>query len=340
MRPPASGPRFGDGAPNAAGAVHLVHITTVPLSFGFLRGQIGYGLTRGFRITAIAAPGDELDALQREIGVTVAAVPMARRITPVQDLITIWKIVRLLRRLRPHIVHAHTPKGGLLGMIAAWLARAPVRLYDVWGLPYTTASGFRRFLLLWSERVSCALAHRALCVSHSLRAVALTDRICRADKITVLLRGSGHGVDATGRFDPRAAPDARHQTRSRLGIPPEAVVVGFVGRIVRDKGLVELVGAWTQLRDRYPALHLLVAGTFEPQDPVPPDVEAALRNNDRIHLTGWTTDTPPLYAANGSRCATDVPRGIPQRSVGSRGNVAAGRRHSCSRNASTPSRTR
>jgi glycosyltransferase involved in cell wall biosynthesis len=275
----------------------LVHITTVPLSFGFLKGQIGYGLTQGLHITAIASPGDELDAFQRETGVAVAAVPMARRITPVRDLVSIWMIVRLLRRLRPHIVHAHTPKGGLLGMIAAWLARVPVRVYDVWGLPYTTATGLRRFLLVWSERVSCALAHRALSVSHSLRKQAIDDRICRAEKVAVFLHGSGHGVDATGRFDPNAVPDARRGTRDQLGIPSDAVVVGYVGRIVRDKGLVELVGAWARLRDRYPTLHLLVAGRFEPQDPVPSDVEAVLRNDPRIHLAGWATDTPALYAA-------------------------------------------
>jgi glycosyltransferase involved in cell wall biosynthesis len=136
-----------------------------------------------------------------------------------------------------------------------------------------------------------------LCVSHSLRDEALSAGIARAEKITVFLHGSGHGVDATGRFDPRATPDARHEVRARFGIPRDAVVVGFVGRIVRDKGLVELVRAWELLRDRYPALHMLVAGGFEPQDPVPPDVEAVLRNDARIHLAGWTTDTPPLYAA-------------------------------------------
>ncbi len=277
--------------------MRLVHITTVALSFGFLRGQIGDGLARGLHISGIAAPGEELDALRRETGVAVAAVPMARRITPLQDLTAVWRIVRYLRRLRPHIVHAHTPKGGLLGMIASWVARVPVRVYDVWGLPYLTATGIRRILLLWSERLSCALAHRVLCVSHSLRDVAVADRVCRADKMSVFLRGSGHGVDATGRFDPRRLPTARTDVRDHLGIPRDAVVIGFVGRIVRDKGLVELADAWARLRDRYANLHLLVAGRFEPEDPVPPDVEAALRGDSRIHLAGWSTDTPPLYAA-------------------------------------------
>ena len=275
----------------------LAHVTTVPLSLGFLKGEIAYGVARGMRIVAISSPGEELDSFGREIGVSVASVAMARSITPGQDLLAIWRMFRLLRNVRPHIVHAHTPKGGLLGMIAAWLARVPVRVYDLWGLPFMTASGSRRLVLRWTERVACTLAHRVLCVSHSLREVALSESLCPADKITVLLAGSGHGVDATGIFDPVRHTHARDETRDQLGIPRDAVVVGFVGRIVRDKGLVELAGAWQILRESYPALHLLVAGRFESQDPVPPDVESVLRADPRIHLAGWARQTAPLYAA-------------------------------------------
>jgi glycosyltransferase involved in cell wall biosynthesis len=277
--------------------VRLVHVTTVPMSLGFLKGQIRYGLTRGMSIVAISSPGDELGAFSQELGVPVAEVAMARRITPGQDLFAIWRMFLLLRKLRPHIVHAHTPKGGLLAMIAGWLARVPVRVYDLWGLPFTTATGSRRFVLRWTERVACALAQQVLCVSHSLREVALNAKLCPADKITVLLAGSGHGVDATGVFDPARVAHARGETRDRLGIPRDAVVVGFIGRIVRDKGLVELAHAWEHLRDRHPALHLLVVGRFEAQDPVPPDVVAVLTSDPRIHLVGWATETPSLYAA-------------------------------------------
>src|SRR6185436_3440440 len=114
-------------------------------------------------------------------------------------------------------------KGGLLGMIAAWLARVPVRIYDLWGLPFTTAVGLRRLLLRWTERVACALAHQVLCVSHSLREVALRTGLCPSDKIAVLLGGSGHGVDAAGVFDPSRVAHTRGETRDRLGIPRDAV---------------------------------------------------------------------------------------------------------------------
>ena len=275
-----------------------MHITTVPISLGFFTGQIGYMNAQGFEIQAISSPGADLKKCAEREHVAVHAVEMPRRITPLRDLIAIFQLWRTLRRIRPAIVHAHTPKGGLLGTIAAWLARVPVRIYHMHGLPLITATGYKRLLLRWSEQVPCRLAHRVFCVSHSVREVAVAESLCPLLKIRVLLRGSINGVDAAHRFNPaNASQSARVDTRSSHGIPADALVVGFVGRIVCDKGLVELAKAWRALRQEFPALHLLVVGPFEPQDPVPPDVEALLRDDPRIHLTGMVDNTPPLYAA-------------------------------------------
>ncbi len=253
---------------------------------------------RGIDVFALSSPGKDLEEFGRREDVPVYGVEMLRSISPLRDLVALWSIVRLIRRLRPHIVHAHTPKGGLLGMIAAWLARVPVRIYHIRGLPLMTASGPRRTLLKWTERIACALANRVLCVSHSVREVAIAERLCPPQKIHVLLGGSGNGVDATGRFDPRnVGESARAKTRLQYGIPDDALVVGFVGRLVRDKGIVELAEAWRILREELPDLHLLLAGPFEAEDPVPPSVEAALRQDSRVHLTGMDWNTPPLYAA-------------------------------------------
>ncbi len=276
----------------------LVHITTIPESLGFLAGQIGYMKERGFQVHGLAAPGEYLEEFGEREGIPVHAVPMARRITPLRDLATVLRIRRELRRIRPQIAHAHTPKGGLLGMIGAWLAGVPVRIYHIHGLPMLTAAGWKRSLLRWTEKVSCRLASQVLCVSHSVREVAVREGLCPAGKIKVLLGGSINGVDADGRFNPaKADPQLRSQTRAKYGIPEDALVAGFVGRIVRDKGVIELVEAWRAVSAEYPGLHLLVAGMFEPQDPIPPETERVLREDPRIHLTGHDWDIVPLYAA-------------------------------------------
>lgn len=277
--------------------IKLVHVTTVPQSLTFLRGQVGYMTTKGFEVAAVSSPGEPLQNFGGRERVEVYGVPMSRAITPLRDLLALWRLWYLLRRLRPHIVHAHTPKGGLLGMIAAWLASVPVRVYHMRGLPLMTASGVKRGLLWLSERVACGLADQVICVSTSLREVAVAEGLCVSDRIQVLLGGSGNGVDALGQFNPdRVGIEARRQCRSVYRIPIDAVVVGFVGRLVRDKGIVELTRAWESLRDVHPEVHLLMVGPFEPQDPVPAHVKDRLLTDDRVHLTGHVEQTAPLYA--------------------------------------------
>lgn len=278
--------------------MRVLHVLTVPLSLLFFRGQVGYMKRQGFDVTMLSAPGPELDRFEAAEGVAVERVEMHRRITLAADLRAVSAIVRVIRRLRPDIVHSHTPKGGLLGMIAAALAGVPVRIYHMRGLPFLAATGWKRRLLLTTERIACQLAHRVLSVSHSNRNVAIAAGLCPPEKIKVLLGGSSNGVDAHGRFDPDTLPaTARADARARVGLPDDALVVGFIGRVVKDKGIVELVGAWQQIRERFPHARLLVVGPFEPQDPLPEAVEAALRADPRVVLAGEDFDTPALYAA-------------------------------------------
>jgi glycosyltransferase involved in cell wall biosynthesis len=276
----------------------LTHITTVPESLGFFRGQIDYMKARGFTVRAITSPGPDLERFAAEFQIGIDAAPMARRITPVADLAAVRAIRGSLRRHRPAIVHAHTPKGGLLGLLAARSTATPVRIYHMRGLPFTSATGWTRTLLRQTERLSCRLAHQVLCVSESLRTVAIDENLCQPSRIKVLARGSGNGVDAAGRFDPDTiAPEARRDTRAGLGIGTDGVVVGFVGRIVGDKGLGELIEAWRSIRETHRDVHLLVIGPVEPRDPIRRETELALRTDPRVHVIGTTRDMPRWYAA-------------------------------------------
>jgi len=270
---------------------------TVPVSLGFIRRQMEFLRARGFAVHAITSPGEALTRFAAEHGITDHAVPMQRRITPFQDLVSLWRLYRIFRKIRPQVVHAHTPKGGLLGSLAARLAGVPARIYTIHGLPMMTATGLKRQLLYWAERISCRCAHRVLCVSHSIREVAVRERLCAAEQIQVLGHGSSSGVDALDEFNPAHDVSQRQEIRRRHAIPEDALVVGYVGRIVRDKGMVELAHAWQTLRQRFAELHLLLVGPFEPQDPVPREVEAVLRTDPRIHLAGQTRQTPPYFAA-------------------------------------------
>lgn len=268
------------------------------MSLTFLRGQVAYMRAHGFDVHAVTCPGEELEAFGRDENVPVHGIPMTRRITPGQDIRAALGLWRLLRRVRPAIVHAHTPKAGLLAMISAAALGTPIRIYQMRGLPLATADGMRRNMLRGAEWLACALAHLVICNSHSLREVAVSEGIVRADKIRVLLQGSGNGVDASHRFDPaRLDREARRKVRRELGIPDHAAVIGFIGRIVREKGIVELAEAWREIREDWPEAHLLLVGPFETRDPVPAQATFALQQDPRVHLIGEEWDTPPLYAA-------------------------------------------
>jgi glycosyltransferase involved in cell wall biosynthesis len=181
-------------------------------------------------------------------------------------------------------------------MIAASLAAVPVRIYHVHGLRFTTARGLSRRVLRLTERVTCALATRVLCVSRSVADLALSDGVAPPDRTAVLLGGSINGVDATGRFRAPSLEEVA-AARAALGIPASARVVGFVGRLVREKGLVELWRAWGTLRDELPDLRLVMVGPVEPQDPIPREVLASLSGDPRVLMAGLQWDTPRYFRA-------------------------------------------
>ena len=276
------------GKPVTVVSPRLVQMTTVPMSLSFLEGQIEHAQNQGFNVHVISSPDKALAEFGAIMNVQTHELPMERRITPFRDFCSLVRLTKILRELRPHIVHGHTPKGGLLSMLGSWWCGVPVRIYHIHGLPLVTAKGLKRLLLKWAEKISCQYASDVYCVSDSVRAVAVAEGLCPSDKVKVLLNGSINGIDAAIRFNPdRYDANTRIDVRQKYGIPTDALVIGFVARIVRDKGVIELAQAWQSLRQEFPNAHLLLVGGFEPQDPIPADIEEQLRADDRVHMTGW-----------------------------------------------------
>lgn len=272
----------------------LIYITTVALSAnGFLQGQLTYMRERGFDIVVVSAPGDDLRMIREREGVATIAIPMEREISLLKDLIALVRLYRVLRRLRPAIVNAGTPKAGLLGMISAYAARVPVRVYSLHGLRLETTRGFKRYILGTSERCASAFAHRVICVSKSLRQLYLKRGYTTEAKVCVLGEGSANGVDAD-KFRP--TPQGRNRALlARLGIPDGAPVIGFVGRFTRDKGVPELLNAFDQVLRSFPDARLLMLGDFENGDPIPDSYAKRLRSHPRVVMAGFVSDTSPYY---------------------------------------------
>ena len=281
--------------PRAIGnGLRLLVAVTDPMSLLLLRGQLAAARAAGFEVTALSAPGALASRIAAAEGVRHLAVPMERGMDPLRDLASLRALVRTLRDLRPHVVDASTPKAGLLVMLAAVLTRVPCRVHTLRGLRCETMSGPGRAVLLGATRLTCALAHQVLCVSPSLRRRAIALGVVPAAR-AVVLGTMGRGVDLA-RFTAGAGDRARAATlRARCGIPAGALVLGFVGRLARDKGLVELAAVWQRLRARYPRLHWVVVGPPDPTDAIPAHLDAALDTDPRVHRLGHVDDLVPAY---------------------------------------------
>lgn len=272
----------------------IFHVFTTSPSTGFVRAQAAFIISQGNEVHIVSSPGPELTEFETREQVIIHEIPMMRRISPWCDLIAIARMFALFRGEHPDIVHAHTPKATLLAMLAARMARVPCRICHLHGLPHSTATGTLRFILLWSTKIPALLATQVASVSYSVEASAIDERICGAGKSLVFENGSSNGVDAMDRFNPEK--HTRMDGIRVLGIEENALVIGFAGRLVRDKGVVDLHRAWAQIREDIPNSYLLIAGDRDVRDALPEAVLKSLQSDPRVKMLGHFSEMPAFYA--------------------------------------------
>ena len=257
------------------------------------------GLVRqqGFEV-AVIAPGPE--RTQKPNGIPVGgcevrfySVTMEREMSPLSDLRALWQIWRILRALRPAITNMSTPKMALLGGLAAWLARVPHRIYTLRGLRYETTRSWKRAVLVACERIACACAHQVISISRSVQEAALEERLTAAEKVTVLGDRVSEGIAIPPSVEGQYS--SLQELRVKTGIPKGSAVIGFVGRLTRDKGIHELVECFSALRRDGHSVHLLLLGDFEPGDPVDEATAAFIRSDPGVHWLGYVPQPRPYY---------------------------------------------
>jgi len=271
---------------------HIVVGITNPQTCLVLGGRLRTLREAGFRVTLVSSPGALLTRTAAQEGVEQVAIPMRRGMAPLADLWSLLRLCWLIWRLKPEMTEFSTPKAGLLGSVAAMLCGVPTRVYFLRGLRLETSTGIKRRVLLAAERLTSACSHAVLCNSESLRNQALALGVASESKLRLLGSGSSNGVDVE-RFSPGPG-----SLRAQLGLPPDAPVVGFVGRLTRDKGLPELVEAFDAILAARPQAHLLLVGWFDAsEDALDRVLRSRIKNHPRIHMTGYVADTAPFYRA-------------------------------------------
>lgn len=257
-----------------------------------LRGRARALRDAGFTVSLLSAPGEMLEETARTEQVDAFAIPMERGMSPFHDAVAFVRIWCLLRRLKPDLVELSTPKAALLGLVAARFCGVPVRIYLLRGLKLETSRGLRRILLLWAERIASGSADLVVCNSRSLRNKALAMGIARPSKLVLLGEGSSNGVNLA-RFAP-----GKTSVRKELGIPHDAPVVGFSGRLTADKGLPELLEAFAVVLRHVPDAYLLLVGWFDAaEDALEVGIRARIEGHPRVLCTGFVEDTALYYRA-------------------------------------------
>lgn len=284
----------------------LFRLSTIDGSLNFLKGQLRF-LNQEFDVVAVANDSGILKEVAEREGVRTIAVPMHREISIAADCRSLVALYKLFRRERPHIVHSNTPKASLLSMVAAWAARVPHRIYLVTGLRFETTHGLLRFILKTMERITCLCATKVIPEGDGVKATLRREHITRKP-LQKIHHGNINGIDLE--HYTRTPEVMQRAAEIRNGSDDFTFI--FIGRMVRDKGINELVAAFDRLNREMPATKLLLVGKFEDElDPVLPETKQIIENNSKIEFAGYQNDVRPFLVASDVAVLPSYREGFP-----------------------------
>ena len=275
----------------------IIRITTVSISLEkLLSGQLQF-MSSFYKVIAVSAQRENLERLGKNQGIDVFPLEMTRKITPFKDVFAVIKLYFFLKKTRPFIVHSHTPKAGIVGMLAAKLAGVPHRLHTVAGLPLLEVTGIKRRVLDAVEKFTYGCATMVYPNSFGLKKIILDNNYCDSKKLKVLANGSSNGID-TAYFNPELYTEEQNlRLENELGIQTDDFVFIFVGRLVKDKGINEMVSAFELLQKENSSLKLLLVGDYENDlDPLNPKTVESINTNSSILAVGFKNDVRPYLA--------------------------------------------
>lgn len=292
----------------------LVRVTTVPGSIRtLLRGQLKY-MSQEYEVIGVASslPEGDLERAAEEQNARGYPIKMTRKITPFKDLRAILILYSILKKEKPFFIHSHTPKAGLVAMISGWLAGVPHRLHDSVGLPLFEARGFKRTVLIWVEKLIYFFATRVYPNSRNMMEYLVEHKYASAKKMKFLGSGSSNGVDTT-LFDRKAINhEEKDELRRSLGIKEKDFTFIFVGRMVRDKGLNELLSVTERFNQEGYKIKLILVGNQEPDlNPISEKSQKILSTNPAVIAAGHQRDVRPFMAISDALVFPTYREGFP-----------------------------
>ncbi len=292
--------------------IKVLRIVTVPISFAtLLKGQPNFLKKNGFEVLLCSSDGKEIDEIIKKEGCELKKIEFSRKITPFRDLISLIKVYLLIKTFKPDIVHTHTPKAGLVGMLAAFIARTPIRLHTVAGLPLMETSGFKKNLLIKIEKLVYYCAKRIYPNSDGLRDYILENIYNNEDKLKVIGKGSSNGINLDY-FNLKNFNLRPNELKNQLNIKQNDFIFIYAGRIVKDKGINELLFAFNRLSHKHKDIKLLLVGNLEEDlNPISKESFKILKSNNKIIQVGFQKDVRPYYAISNALTFPSYREGFP-----------------------------
>ena len=271
--------------------IKLIRITTVPMALRYLLpGQMHFMANNSFDVLMISADGKELAEVIAKEQCRHIIVPMTRKITPLQDLKCLLRLIKIFRKEKPDIVHTHTPKAGLLGMLAAKFCGVKVRIHTVAGLPLMVEKGFKHQLLKFIEKLTYASANHIWPNSNSLMQFIIKNKLCKTAKLSIIAKGSTNGIQLNRFNKENLQPEIIDEIKTQINYSANNIYLLCIGRLVVDKGIAELVHVFTRLQKANDNLVLILVGEYETTlDPLPSETLHEIEINPSIIHINWTT---------------------------------------------------
>ncbi|WP_288647125.1 glycosyltransferase family 4 protein [uncultured Parabacteroides sp.] len=284
----------------------LIRTSTIPASLeNLLKGQLKM-LSKYYNVLAVSSPGDDMETIEEREGVRTIAIPMERRISLIKDFISLIRLIVLFAKERPDMVHSITPKAGLLSMLAAWITRVPVRMHTFTGLVFPTATGKMQKLLIAMDRLTCFCATHINPEGEGVKRDLVNYNIT-SKPLHIIANDNVNGIDLEY-FDKTPEVVEKACSYKKEG----TFTFCFVGRMVRDKGINELVHSFLRLYQKDERVRLLLVGPFEKElDPVLPEVEEHILHHPGICYMGYQNDVRPFLVASDALVFPSYREGFP-----------------------------
>lgn len=290
----------------------ILRVVTSSVSFCLLKGQLKYMTQQGIDVYAASGePFDRIDTVAKQEKVEVFQLKhLIRPVSVGQDFAALFEMVKLIRKIKPDIIHTHTPKAGMVGMLAGWWCKVPIRMHTVAGLPLLVHKGFKRRMLNFVERITYMCATKIYPNSHALKDIIIKEKFAPARKLIVLANGSSNGIDTDYYSSSHFTEKETDKLREELNITKSDFVFIFIGRLVKDKGLNELISAFSRLKAQNSKL--LLVGPFEEElDPLLPETLSEIKINKNIISLGWQDDVRPYFAISDALVFPSYREGFP-----------------------------